>query len=189
MRSSSASWALAVDSTRSWPWLGNRVRTASVASRKPGGIFSCWSPARDPPFSEAPWECFHAALSRIGTPEERPPVGRPRRCASGFRKRSMALSMTLASHFRWRARCRDLENPVQIEIEPNQDLVAGRYFGKPLDQELADQAVIATVAVLPLKYANFGGILFVERGRVDFRANRRAAACSGDDRREAVRRT
>ena len=45
---------------------------------------------------------------------------------------------------------RDFQNAVQIQREADQDLVAGVDFGKALQQELADELVVADVLVLAL---------------------------------------
>ena len=80
---------------------------------------------------------------------------------------------------------RDLEDSVQVEVEPDQDLVAGRDFGQPLDVELADQGIVAGVLVLALEDADFGGRLVVLNGRVDLGAAGGQRRVPLDDGREA----
>ena len=54
-----------------------------------------------------------------------------------------------------------LEDAAQVEVEPDQDLVAGGDFGQPLDHELADQGIVARVRVLALEDADPAAILVV----------------------------
>ena len=95
-----------------------------------------------------------------------------------WRNRSIALSITTClakpgGPFGGR----HLEDSVQVEVEPDQDLVAGRDFGQPLDHELADQGVVARVLVLALEDADLRGTPDRRRPSSRSRSGWRAAAC------------
>ena len=57
-----------------------------------------------------------------------------------------------------------LEDAVEVEVEPDDDLVAGVDVGQALDRELADQGVVPGVLVLALEDADLGLLLAVDDG-------------------------
>ena len=71
-----------------------------------------------------------------------------------------------------------LEDPAEVEVEPDDDLVAGVDGGQAFDQELADQGVVPGILVLALEDADVGGFLAVGGGARTSRSGRRAEGCS-----------
>ena len=93
---------------------------------------------------------------------------RPRRCAGGCGNARLALSMiTLLGQPGGSLGRRDLENSAQVEIETDEDLVAGGDVGQSVDEELTHHGVEPDVLVLALEDADLGRVLAVVDRPVD----------------------
>ena len=53
----------------------------------------------------------------------------------------------------------DVEDAAEVEVEADEDLVAGRNLGQALDHEVADQGIVPGVLVLALEDADIGRLL------------------------------
>src|SRR5207248_4114637 len=79
---------------------------------------------------------------------------------------------------------RNLEHAVEIEIELDDDLVAGRHGGQPFDTEFADRVVMAYVLVFALVDVDLDDRLSVVNGAEDFAPRGRYRSIAGTNRSE-----
>src|SRR5690606_13660883 len=80
----------------------------------------------------------------------------------------------------------DVEDAVEVQVQPDDDLVAGVDVGQALDGELADGGVAAGVLVLALEDPDLGPLLAVDDGGEDLGQAGGQGGVAGDDRREGV---
>src|SRR5208283_5611260 len=64
----------------------------------------------------------------------------------------------------------DLEDAAQVEVEADENLVAGRNAGQSLDEEIAHLGIEPDVVVLSLIDANIGRFLAVASSHIDLGA-------------------
>ena len=71
----------------------------------------------------------------------------------------------------------DIEDAAQVQVEADENLVAGRHAGQSLDEEIAHQGIEPDVLVLSLIDANRGRFLAVASSRYRSRCGWLEAAC------------
>ncbi len=81
---------------------------------------------------------------------------------------------------------RHLQDAVEVEVHPAEDLVAGRHSREPLDQEAADQDVVERVRVVALVHGDLPRLLVVHHRQVGLGAAHRERTVADDDRPVAV---
>ena len=102
-----------------------------------------------------------------------------------FRNRSIALSIvTLPGQAGDALGGGHLQDAVEVEVEPHDDLVAGVDVGQALDRELAHQGVVPRVLVLALEDADLGPLLAVDDGGEDLGPGGGQGGVALDDRGE-----
>ncbi len=73
--------------------------------------------------------------------------------------------------------CRHVQDAVQIEVEPDNDLVTGLDVSQAIDLERPDEGVIPRIFVLALEDADISALLAVGDRREDLGAAWRAGGC------------